>query len=187
MAFKDPEREKAYKRAYAQAHREERAARERINRKKRDAKDGGAKRREAERRSRQANAEKIAERRRAYRQGNEEYARKHAERQRRYKLNHPEVRQAGKARRRQRVFVALTTEERAESAAWRKLIKDDPCFYCGAPKTHHVDHYTSLANGGTDHWWNLVRACSPCNLRKNRMNGDDFLRLLGESRDDLAS
>ena len=40
-----------------------------------------------------------------------------------------------------------------------------------------VDHFFPLAKGGTDHWFNLVRACRSCNLRKRTMCGTAFLLL----------
>lgn len=97
-----------------------------------------------------------------------------------YRAANPEVRQAEKARRRQREAAGMLTQDRADAVERRRLIRDDPCFYCGAGKTHHVDHYVSLANGGTDHWWNLVRACRRCNLRKGPLNGDEFVALLAQ-------
>ena len=49
--------------------------------------------------------------------------------------------------------------DRLLSVCYRLAIRNDPCFYCGSPETAHVDHFFPLAKGGTDHWWNLVRAC----------------------------
>lgn len=188
MPYKDPEQFRAYQRAYQEAHRREHAARQRAYRQRQDAKETAGCSPEEAARIRQARAAEFGEYLRGRRQNNPtKYAKTSAAGSRRYRQRHPEKLQAAKGRRRQRISVAMTAEERAESAEWRKLIKDDPCFYCGALETHHVDHYISLANGGTDHWWNLVRACSPCNLRKGRMNGDDFLRLLGKNGDAPAA
>jgi len=167
--------EKHYQRQWIAGRRAQRAASSRAYRAKKIAEQGIEAVREAERQRNRG------PRKRASRYGNEEYVKAHKERVRRYRERHPEARATDRARRRVRVTAEFTSEDRAESMAWRKLIKDDPCFYCGAPETHHVDHYISLANGGTEHWWNLVRACSPCNLRKSRMNGDEFLRLLGNA------
>ena len=89
----------------------------------------------------------------------------------------PERVSAYGARRRVRANVNMDQLDRELSVAYRKAIANDSCFYCGGPGEQD-DHYTSLANGGTDHWWNLVRACAPCNLHKNRMNGDEFVSLL---------
>jgi len=86
-----------------------------------------------------------------------------------------EARQASHARRRQRVKAEMTAADRRASAERRKQIKDDPCFYCGAAETSDTDHFYPLAKGGTDHWWNLVRACDPCNSRKNATCGTAYL------------
>lgn len=88
-----------------------------------------------------------------------------------------EARNAAQARRKMRGGMSMTAEDRRESVEWRKLIAGDPCSYCGAPGEHD-DHYMPLAMGGTDHWWNLVRACAPCNLRKGATNGDEFIALI---------
>jgi hypothetical protein len=62
---------------------------------------------------------------------------------------------------------ALALEDKQISTAYRKAIKNDPCFYCGQKTTEmHTDHKLPLAKGGTDHWWNLAKACSHCNLSK---------------------
>lgn len=60
---------------------------------------------------------------------------------------------------------SLSTEDRAISAAYRRAIANDFCAYCGAAGEHN-DHVFPLAKGGSDHWWNLVRACAPCNKSK---------------------
>ena len=82
--------------------------------------------------------------------------------------------------RRGRAGAGMTRQDKKESIEWRRLIADDPCFYCGTAtaEAYEDDHYVSIANGGTDHWWNLVRACQPCNRAKLAMNGDEFLALL---------
>jgi 5-methylcytosine-specific restriction endonuclease McrA len=176
MPYKDPEKCRAYHAAYQREHAEEHAVHQRAYVQRNPPTPEDSEKRRAWVRAWWAeHAEEISERRRDFREGNKEYAAKHAARQRRYKESHPEVSSAYKARRRTRAAVGMSAQDRAESVEWRKLIKNDPCFYCGSAETHHVDHYVSLGNGGTDHWWNLVRACAPCNQRKNSMNGDEFL------------
>ena len=88
----------------------------------------------------------------------------------------PEKHRAARARRRIRVKIKMTREDRIISVDYRLAIRNDPCFYCGAPGEED-DHYVSLANGGTDHWWNLVRACVHCNRSKQAMDGDEFVAL----------
>jgi len=86
-------------------------------------------------------------------------------------------RRAGMGRRRTRIRVDMDALDRELSAAYRLAIRNDPCFYCGG-KGEHDDHYHALADGGTDHWWNLVRACEHCNCSKGAKHGDDFLKLV---------
>lgn len=89
---------------------------------------------------------------------------------------YPEKRRAANARRRQRVRVAMTSADRALSADYRVAIKNDPCFYCGdTAENMHDDHFIPLAQGGTDHWHNLVRACQFCNLSKGAKDGASFI------------
>jgi 5-methylcytosine-specific restriction endonuclease McrA len=95
----------------------------------------------------------------------------------RWVREHPEAVRAICSRRRMRVKVAMSAMDRALSRAYRLAIAGDPCFYCGGPGEED-DHYQALAAGGTDHWWNLVRACRSCNARKNAMHGDEFRKLM---------
>ncbi|MFJ3665061.1 HNH endonuclease [Streptomyces sp. NPDC090106] len=76
-------------------------------------------------------------------------------------------------RRRQRVLIAMDAVDRALSADYRRAIAQDPCAYCGKPSAH-VDHYFPIAKGGTDHWWNLTRACDWCNRSKAARCGTWF-------------
>jgi 5-methylcytosine-specific restriction protein A len=43
-----------------------------------------------------------------------------------------------------------------------------PCARCGLPwqPGFNLDHITSRAKGGTDHWSNLEWLCPPCHSRK---------------------
>lgn len=68
-------------------------------------------------------------------------------------------------RRRRRLTDGMDDFDLELSNAYRQAIANDPCRYCGAP-ADHVDHIFPVALGGTDHWWNLTRACEPCNKRK---------------------
>ncbi len=69
------------------------------------------------------------------------------------------------ARRRRRLAVGMDELDLALSDAYRAAIASDACSYCGGP-AKHTDHVFPVALGGTDHWWNLTRACEPCNKRK---------------------
>lgn len=96
----------------------------------------------------------------------------------RWRLNNPEARRAMNARRRMRVRINMTPEDRAESVAWRKKIKCNPCYYCGEIKEVMEDeHLIPLSRGGTDHWWNIERACKDCNTRKGTQDHMEFLAL----------
>jgi 5-methylcytosine-specific restriction endonuclease McrA len=95
-----------------------------------------------------------------------------------YRKAHPEVHRAVLSRRKVRTQASMDALDRELSVSYRKAIANDLCYYCGAVETHHDDHYVPLANGGTDHWWNLVRACAPCNFSKHTMSGDEFLLLI---------
>jgi 5-methylcytosine-specific restriction endonuclease McrA len=77
--------------------------------------------------------------------------------------------------RRRRIKADMDATDRLLSALYREAIKGDSCFYCGSPVTHHVDHFFPLAKGGTDHWFNLVRSCQRCNLRKQAQCGTAFI------------
>lgn len=77
-------------------------------------------------------------------------------------------------RRRQRVEADMDALDKALSADYRRAIADDPCSYCGE-RSDSVDHFFPLAKGGTDHWWNLVRACETCNKSKSARCGTWFL------------
>lgn len=81
---------------------------------------------------------------------------------RQYRLSHPEVSEAHVARRRVRMYAGTDELDRALTSAYRKAIREDPCFYCGDPGTE-FDHYFPLSKGGTDHWFNVVRSCRQCN------------------------
>jgi hypothetical protein len=121
-----------------------------------------------------ANKERIAASQAAYR---EEHKIAKAAYNAAYDKANPEKARAKFARRRTKLKVSMDNLDRELSVDYRKAIANDPCFYCGGPGEND-DHYVSLANGGTDHWWNLVRACFRCNNRKSATNGDEFVVLL---------
>jgi hypothetical protein len=102
------------------------------------------------------------------------YYQSHKEDKATWKVVNAEKTRASSARRRAKVKVNMDKFDMELSVDYRKAIANDPCFYCGGPGEND-DHYVSLANGGTDHWWNLVRACKKCNLSKGPKNGDEFL------------
>lgn len=72
----------------------------------------------------------------------------------------------------------MTAADRELSVAYRKAIANDPCAYCRG-NGEHDDHVHPLSQGGTDHWWNLVRACSRCNLEKANRTVEQWLAARG--------
>ena len=106
--------------------------------------------------------EEARERNKRYREANPDKVR---QTKAKWEKANPEYRSARKAARRTREKARLSPLERAVSLAYRQAIQEDPCAYCGQPASH-TDHITPLARGGTDHWWNLARACQACNLAK---------------------
>jgi 5-methylcytosine-specific restriction endonuclease McrA len=112
---------------------------------------------------REANPDKIRAYDKAWREANPDKVR--ARRAAHQKAN-PEMYRAKNSRRRAIRKVAMSTEDRAQAVEWRKLIAGDACVYCGAPGEHD-DHVMPLSKGGTDHWWNIERACAVCNLSKH--------------------
>ncbi|MFE9850333.1 HNH endonuclease [Streptomyces sp. NPDC005576] len=81
----------------------------------------------------------------------------------------PERWLAANARRKQRLKVDMDKMDRALSLAYRRAIRVDACRYCSRRLVGdmHVDHFYPLAKGGTNHWWNLVQSCGPCNRHKH--------------------
>jgi 5-methylcytosine-specific restriction endonuclease McrA len=91
-----------------------------------------------------------------------------------YRKAHPETDLAAIHRRRQRGSQGLDALDRLLSRLYRVAIHHDPCFYCGGPGQED-DHFFPLFKGGTDHWWNLVRACRVCNRAKMVTCGTAFM------------
>jgi hypothetical protein len=83
--------------------------------------------------------------------------------------------------RRERVARLVTKTDRLQSAARRRDIAGDPCWYCGGPGENN-DHFFPIAKGGTDHFWNLVRSCEHCNKSKAAHCGTWFTLRRGGSR-----
>jgi 5-methylcytosine-specific restriction endonuclease McrA len=96
------------------------------------------------------------------------------ESRRKYYKNKPEAILAAAARRRQKANTGLDKRDKTLSTAYRKAIRNDVCYYCSKPGGH-TDHFFPLAKGGKEVWYNLVRACQSCNLKKNAHCGTWFL------------
>lgn len=53
-----------------------------------------------------------------------------------------------------------------DTLEWLKLIRRDPCSYCGGGGGT-VDHIEPKVRGGLNHWSNYAPACRSCNSSKN--------------------
>jgi hypothetical protein len=62
----------------------------------------------------------------------------------------------------------LRMDGESHSNAWRRILRSDPCAYCGAPISGTVDHVEPrhTRRNGVERWINLVGACSRCNGSK---------------------
>ena len=161
MAYKDPERQRAYAREWL--------------------KRNPAKAREAVRRWRERNPELNRERRRKYRRAAylRNAARMNAQKAA-YLASHPEVKRAKDQAYRARKIAAAGSFTGAE---WHEMLEryGNACAYCGAPGPLEADHRVPLARGGTNFIDNILPACRSCNGRKHRMTEEEFrLRLAAE-------
>ena len=157
MAYRDPERQKAYAREWLKRFPEKaRAAAKKWNHAHPEM------RREQKRRQYARDPEKGKAQREAW----------HA--------LHPEVRQISSARYRARKSAAagsFTTEE------WRALVLqfDGRCAYCGERVPLQADHRIPLSRAGTNFISNILPACRSCNCRKAKSTEREFrVRLLNE-------
>lgn len=55
-----------------------------------------------------------------------------------------------------------------------KILRGDPCCYCGAPM-EHIDHIIPVTKNGERHWSNLTAACRLCNQSKGTQDLLSFL------------
>lgn len=62
-----------------------------------------------------------------------------------------------------------------------KIIRRDPCAYCGDPGGT-VDHIVPIIDGGPGDWANIAGACLSCNSAKSTMSLLTFLLKRCESR-----
>lgn len=73
-----------------------------------------------------------------------------------------------------RAMHAKMSQVTGETKEYVKIIRKDPCVYCGKP-SEHIDHIVPFTDGGPTDWPNLAPACSNCNLRKNKKSLLEFL------------
>jgi 5-methylcytosine-specific restriction endonuclease McrA len=166
MAYKDPERQRAYARAWLKRNPE--------------------KAREAMRRWRARNPELLRERRRTYRRAARlrDAAKLNAQRAM-YLAVHPEVKRAKEQAYRARKAAAAGSFCGAE---WLALVArwDNVCAYCGEAGPLEADHRIPLSRGGTNYIDNVLPACRSCNGRKHKMTEEEFRALLAAERAPLA-
>ena len=71
--------------------------------------------------------------------------------------------------------------------------EDNRCFYCGKKLSNeqrqtHVDHFIPWSYVQTDQLWNLVLACSSCNLKKSdKIAEEEFLKRIISRNNSLES
>lgn len=158
MPYKDPERRRAYGRAWMKRNLD--------------------KAREAMRRWRELNREADRAGRRALYARNREamLAREIA-----YRRAHPEVAIAKRHRRRAREVAAGGSFTASE---WRELLRLHwhRCAYCGSEGPLHADHRVPLARGGTNFISNILPTCATCNQRKFLSTEEEFRSRLRRER-----
>lgn len=154
VAYKDPERQRAY-------------AREWLKRNPQKARD-------AVRRWRARNPELTRERRRQYRRAAylRDPGRINAQKAA-YLASHPEVKRAKEQAYRARRTAAPGSFTGAE---WLALVTrwGNVCAYRGEPGPLEPDHRVPLTRGGTNYIDNILPACRNCNAQKHTMTEEEF-------------
>lgn len=127
--------------------------------------------------------ERTENNRRSAREWARKYRAENPEEARRYRRVHmnsygPEYRHKWNHYNRLRRLELATPDALAEEYA--KVLRGDPCSYCGAPMAH-IDHIDAIARGGDGAWDNLTAACGFCNSSKSTRRLLDFMlyRLTG--------
>lgn len=119
-----------------------------------------------------AHKDKLLKQAKLYRETNSE---KISFYKKKYRAEHPELNRHYKSLRRAR-STKLSRYEATVARSYRLAISKDPCYYCGKfASIMHDDHYYPLSKGGTNHWYNLVRACHNCNGSKWNRCGTWFI------------
>lgn len=162
MAYKDPERQRAYAREWLKRNPE--------------------KAREAMRRWRARHPELLRERRRKYRRAARlrDGAKLNAQRAA-YLAANPGVRRAKEQAYRARKAAAAGSFTGAE---WLALVArcGNVCAYCGAGGPLEPDHRVPLSREGTNFIDNILPACRSCNGMKHTMTEDEFRTRLASQR-----
>jgi 5-methylcytosine-specific restriction endonuclease McrA len=158
VAYKDPERQRAY-------------AREWLKRNPQKARDA------VRRWSRSHPEQRRAAKRRYYARHREQHKAVMAA----YHKAHPEVLQAKSSGYRAR---ARAAEGQFTSAEWRALVEryGGKCAYRGEVGPLQVDHRTPLSHGGTNSIDNVLPACGRCNRGKGQLTEAEFRARLAAER-----
>jgi len=161
VAYKDPERQRAYAREWIKRNPE--------------------KAREAVRRWSKKHPEQRRAAKRLY------YARHREQHQlavAAYHKAHPEVLRVKSNAYRAR---ARAAEGQFTSAEWRALVQshEGKCAYCGGLGPLEVDHRTPLSRGGTNSIDNVLPACANCNRKKGQLTEPEFRARLAAERGQL--
>jgi 5-methylcytosine-specific restriction endonuclease McrA len=61
-----------------------------------------------------------------------------------------------------------------EAVEYARLVRRDPCSYCGGPGGS-VDHVVPSVHGGPNVWDNFTGVCSSCNQSKRSRSLLEFL------------
>jgi 5-methylcytosine-specific restriction endonuclease McrA len=162
VAYKDPERQRAYAREWLKRNPE--------------------KARDAMRRWRERNPGLRRERNRRYKRAAQlrNSAKINAQKAA-YHAAHPEYRRAKDQAYRARSQAALGSFTGPE---WRDLQErwGHVCAYCGEAGPLEADHRVPLARGGTNYIDNILPACRSCNGRKHRSTEEEFRQRLAAER-----
>ena len=154
VAYKDPERQRAYAREWMHRNLD--------------------KARDAMRRWRARNPELNRERRRKYKRAARlrDGAKMNAQRAA-YLASHPEVKRAKEQAYRARKIAAPGSFTGAE---WLELVArwGNVCAYRGEPGPLEPDHRLPLTRGGTNFIENILPACRNCNAQKHTMTEEEF-------------
>ncbi len=157
MAYKDPERGRAYGREWMKRNPD--------------------KAREAMRRWRAAHpGQRNADRRSYYARHREQMLAQSAQ-------YHREHREVGRARWQNYRARKRAADGSFTPSEWLTLVETDQgrCAYCGSTSVLEADHRIPLARGGTHLIANILPACRSCNARKHHMTEEEFCaRLVSE-------
>lgn len=73
-----------------------------------------------------------------------------------------------------RAAKAKMAQATGETKQYVKILRHDPCVYCGKP-SKHIDHIVPFSAGGATDWTNLTAACAACNYQKSTTDLLSFL------------